>query len=52
MARYHQTGFKKGRDLENQLVRLAQAVTYGFQERHIYVMALLDFSKACDTVWR
>ena len=47
-----QAGFRKGRGVEDQIIRVAQAVSDGFQSRQRSVMALLDFSKAYDTVWR
>ena len=47
-----QAGFRKGRGLEDQIIRVAQAVLDGFQEKQRSVMALLDFSKPYDTVWR
>ena len=47
-----QAGFRKERSVEDQIIRVAQAVSDGFQERQRSVMALLDFSKAYDTVWR
>ena len=36
----------------NQIIRVVQSVSDGFQERQISLMALLDFSNAYDTVWR
>ena len=45
-----QAGFRKGRGVEVQIIGVAQAVSNGFQEQHISVMALLDFSKVYDTV--
>ena len=47
-----QADFRKGRGVEDQIIRVAQAVSDGFQNRQRSVMALLDFSKAYDTVWR
>ena len=48
----HQAGFRKGRGVEDQIIRVTQAVSDGFQEKKRTVMVLLDFSKAYDTVWR
>ena len=45
-----QAGFRNGIGVENQIIRVAQAVSDGFQERHRSVMTLLGFSKAYDTV--
>ena len=49
-----QAGFRRGRSCEDQIVRMVQAIEDGFQRKpcHKSVLALLDFSKAYDTVWR
>ena len=47
-----QLGFRKRRGVEDQIIWVAWAVLDGFQERQRSVMALLDFSKAYDTVLR
>ncbi len=47
-----QAGFRKGRGVEDQLLRLSQALSHGFQRKDRSILALLDFSKAYDTVWR
>ena len=50
-----QAGFRRGRCAEDQVLRVAQAISDGFQERpraHRTVLALLDFSRAFDTVRR
>ena len=49
-----QAGFRKGRNCEDQITRIVQAIEDGFQQRLMKrsVLALLDFSKAYDTVWR
>ena len=49
-----QAGFRKGRGCEDQIVRVTQAIENGFQSSPMKrsVIALLDFSKAYDTVWR
>ena len=44
-----QADFRKERGID-QIIRVA--VSDGFQKRQRSVMALLDFSKAYDTVWR
>ena len=47
-----QAGFRKGRGTEDQVLRVTQAVSDGFQRGERSVLTLLDFSKAYDTVWR
>ena len=49
-----QAGFRKLRCTEDQVLRLTQSISDGFQSRPAQrtVVALLDFSKAYDTVWR
>ena len=49
-----QTGFRKGHGCEDQIIRIIQAVENGFQAYTMKrsVIALLDSSKAFDTVWR
>ena len=49
-----QAGFRKGRSCEDQILRIVQSIEDGFQQKPMQrsVMALLDFSKAYDTVWR
>ena len=49
-----QAGFRRWRSTEDQVLRLSQDISDGFQERKPLrtVLALLDFSKAYDTVWR
>jgi len=49
-----QAGFRKMRSCEDQVLRISQTVSDGFQERPSKrgVMVLLDYSKAYDTVWR
>ena len=44
-----QTAIRNGEGVEHQLVRIAQTVSDGFQERQRSVVALFDFSKAFDT---
>ena len=49
-----QAGFRCMRSCENQVLRLSQSISDAFQDRPASrtVLALLDFSKAYDTVWR
>ena len=49
-----QAGFRSSRSCEDQILRLTQSISNGFQNRPALrsVLALLDFSKAFDTVWR
>ena len=49
-----QAGFRRLRCTEDQVLRLTQSISDGFQRRPSQrtVLALLDFSKAYDTVWR
>ena len=47
-----QAGFRPNRTVEDQLLRLTQEISDGFQERHRSVLVLLDYSKAYDKVWR
>ena len=47
-----QAGFRKGRSCEDQIIRVVQQISDGFNRKpfHRSVMVLLDFSKAYDTV--
>ena len=47
-----QAGFRKNRSCEDQVLNLTQKVSDGFQKKQMTVMALLDYSKAYDRVWR
>ena len=49
-----QAGFRSMRSCEDQVLRMSQSISNGFQTRPASrtVLALLDFSKAFDTVWR
>ena len=49
-----QSGFRPQRSAEDQVLRLSQAVSDGFQQSPPLrtVLATLDFSKAYDMVWR
>ena len=48
-----QAGFCKGRSCEDQKLWIVQAIEDGSQQQPLQcsVLALLDFSKACDTIW-
>ena len=48
-----QAGFRKGRSCEDQIIRVVQHISDGFNRKpfHRSVMVLLDFSKAYDRVW-
>ena len=54
MLNYQQAGFRKGRSCEDQILRVTQSIEDSFQQLPMQrsVLALLDFSKAYDTVWR
>ena len=54
MLNYQQAGFRKGRSCEDQILRITQSIEDSFQQLPMQrsVLALLDFSKAYDTVWR
>ena len=49
-----QAGFRKGRSCEDQIVKLIQNISDGFQDKKSKrtVMALLDYSKAYDRTWK
>ena len=49
-----QAGFRKARSCEDQITRIVQEIEDRFQQLPMTrsVLALLDFSKAYDTVWR
>jgi len=49
-----QAGFRKGRSTEDQIIKLIQDISDGFQLKphKRTVMALLDYSKAYDRTWR
>jgi hypothetical protein len=50
-----QSGFRPQWLTEDQVIRLSQAISVGFQAKkppNRTVLALLDFSKAYDKVWR
>lgn len=49
-----QSGFRAQRSTEDQILRLSQVISDGFQDRPAKraVLALLDYSRAYDTVWK
>jgi ribonuclease HI len=47
-----QAGFRQGRGVDDQLVRLSQDVYDGFQAREKSGLMLFDMSRAYDRVWR
>ena len=47
-----QAGFRKSRGVEDQIIRLTQRISDGFERKEKSLMVLLDFSKAYDTIWR
>jgi ribonuclease HI len=47
----YQAGFRKGRSVNDQLVRLSQAVWDGYQRREKTCLVLYDFERAFDKVW-
>ncbi|XP_063727503.1 uncharacterized protein LOC134855054 [Symsagittifera roscoffensis] len=54
MLCHTQAGCRKNRSCEDQLIRISQNISDGFQERKPKrtVMALLDLSRAYDRVWK
>ena len=48
----YQAGFRKGRGVEDQVLRVVQKISDGFQRKEKSLLVLLDFSKAYDTIWR
>ena len=54
MCCHTQAGFRKNRSCEDQLIRISQNISDGFQEckPKRTVMALLDLSRAYDRVWK
>ena len=46
-----QAGFREGRGVNDQLVRLSQAVWDGYQRREKTCLVLYDFERAFDRVW-
>jgi len=49
-----QVGFRRGRNCENQILKITQAIENGFQQKkmHRSVLVLLDFSSAHDIIRR
>ena len=47
----YQAGFRKGRGVNDQLIRLSQAVWDGYQRREKTCLVLYDFERAFDRVW-
>ena len=49
-----QAGFRFGRSTEDQLLRLSQSISDGFQSKPMQrtLLALIDYSRAYDRVWR
>ena len=47
-----QSGFRRARCTEDQVLKVTQAVADGFQSRRRTVMALVDFRRAFDRTWR
>ena len=47
-----QAGFRGNRSVEDQLLRLSQSIEDGFQEKQKTVLAIFDYAKAYDKVWR
>jgi len=47
-----QAGFREGRGVNEQLVRLSQTVWDGYEERRKTGLMLFDFERAYDRVWR
>ena len=54
MLNAQQAGFRKGRGCDDQIARVIQAIEDGFQRSPFQrsCLALLDFSKAYDMVWK
>ena len=46
-----QSGLRRARCTEDQVLKVAQAVADGFQRRQRTVMALVDFRRAFDRTW-
>jgi len=47
-----QTGFRKHRSCEDQILRVIQAISDGFLTKRRTVRVLLDYSKAYDKIWK
>ena len=46
-----QAGFREGRGVDEQLVRLSQSIWDGYEERLKTALVLFDFERAYDKVW-
>ena len=46
-----QAGFRKGRDVEDQILRLVQRISDGLQRKEKSLLVMLELSKAYDTIW-
>ena len=47
-----QAGFRRGRGVEDQVLRVSQAISDALERGEHSILALLDFSKAYDRIWR
>ena len=47
-----QAGFRKGRGVEDQILRITQRISDGFQRKEKSLLVLLDLSKAYNKIWR
>ena len=48
----YQTGYRKNRSTEDQLILLAQEIENAFQEKKKVIAVFVDLSKAFDKVWK
>jgi ribonuclease HI len=48
----YQAGFRSQRSTNDQVMRITQSIADGLQERQRTVMALIDYARAFDCVWR
>ena len=50
----YQAGIRHGRSTDDQLLRLSQSISDGFRQSPMQrtVVALIDYSRAYDNVWR
>ena len=47
-----QAGFRRGRGVEDQVLRVSQTIADALERGEHSILALLDFSKAYDRIWR
>ena len=47
-----QAGFRKGRGVEDQILRVSQTTWDAFERQEKALLVLLDYSKAYDRIWR